>query len=236
MADIKKVAVPNSSKTAWETHNLKDGSLDFIRASKNANLVLASPSGSNGVPSFRALTSADIPTITKSKISDMPTKLSQFSNDSGFVTSASVPTKVSQLTNDSGFVTSASVPTKVSQLTNDSGFASISQDQWNNTAGWTQPINTVGTNVQIGETLTKPAGKTYGIVFVTIMVGATTSGNYVRLYCGNDNREFYLADATRHYVGGSFHTSGNVTLNLRLMAPSGTTATVTSAQIVVFWF
>lgn len=217
MADIKKVAVPNSSKTAWETHNLKDGSLDFIRASKNANLVLASPSGSNGVPSFRTLTPADIPTITKSKISDMPTKLSQFSNDSGFVTSASVPTKVSQLTNDSGF-------------------ASISQDQWNNTAGWTQPINTVGTNVQIGETLTKPAGKTYGIVFVTIMVGATTSGNYVRLYCGNDNREFYLADATRHYVGGSFHTSGNVTLNLRLIAPSGTTATVTSAQIVVFWF
>lgn len=42
--------------------------------SKNINLVLASPSsGSAGAPSFRSLVAADIPTITKSKISDFPT-------------------------------------------------------------------------------------------------------------------------------------------------------------------
>lgn len=33
-----------------------------------------------------------------------------------------VPTKTSELTNDSGFITSASIPTKVSELTNDAGY------------------------------------------------------------------------------------------------------------------
>lgn len=52
----------------------------------------------------------------------IPTKTSDLTNDSGFITSADVPTKTSDLTNDSGFITSASVPTKTSDLTNDSGF------------------------------------------------------------------------------------------------------------------
>ena len=42
-------------------------------AAKAKNLVLAGPSsGSNAVPSFRALVADDIPTLTKSKISDFP--------------------------------------------------------------------------------------------------------------------------------------------------------------------
>lgn len=60
------------------------------------------------------ITSSDIPTV--------PTKVSQLTNDSGYITSSSIPTKTSQLTNNSGYITSSSVPTKVSQLTNDSKF------------------------------------------------------------------------------------------------------------------
>ena len=41
---------------------------------------------------------------------------------------ASIPTKTSDLTNDSGFITSASIPTKTSDLTNDSGFVSATYD------------------------------------------------------------------------------------------------------------
>ena len=52
----------------------------------------------------------------------IPTKTSDLTNDSGFITSNSVPTKTSDLTNDSGFITSSSIPTKTSDLTNDSGF------------------------------------------------------------------------------------------------------------------
>ena len=58
----------------------------------------------------------------------VPTKTSEITNDSGFITAndipeaQEVPTKTSDLTNDSGFITSASLPTKTSDLTNDSGF------------------------------------------------------------------------------------------------------------------
>lgn len=60
---------------------------------------------------------------------NVPTKTSQLTNDSGFITNAAiptVPTKTSDLTNDSGFITSASVPTKTSDLTNDSNFVTTS--------------------------------------------------------------------------------------------------------------
>lgn len=43
--------------------------------------------------------------------SDIPTKTSELTNDSGFITSAALPTKTSDLTNDSGFITAAAVPT-----------------------------------------------------------------------------------------------------------------------------
>ena len=89
---------------------------------------------------------------TKADVSAIPTKTSDLTNDSGFITSApvisvngqtgavsltasdvgalpsstTIPTKTSDLTNDSGFITSASVPTKTSDLTNDSGFITAS--------------------------------------------------------------------------------------------------------------
>ena len=58
-------------------------------------------------------------------MSDLPTKTSDLTNDSGFITAndiPAIPSKTSELTNDSGFITSADVPTKTSDLTNDSGF------------------------------------------------------------------------------------------------------------------
>lgn len=50
---------------------------------------------------------------TKADSSDIPTKTSDLTNDSGFITSAAVPTKTSDLTNDSGFITNS-----VNNLTN----------------------------------------------------------------------------------------------------------------------
>lgn len=53
---------------------------------------------------------------TKSDITDLgtiPTKTSDLTNDSGFITSANVPTKTSQLTNDSNFATTSDVSTAV---------------------------------------------------------------------------------------------------------------------------
>ena len=42
----------------------------------------------------------------KADLTDIPTKTSELTNDSGYVTSADIPTKTSELTNDSGFITS----------------------------------------------------------------------------------------------------------------------------------
>lgn len=55
-------------------------------------------------------------------LASIPTKVSDLSNDVGYITDADVPEKTSDLTNDAGFITGESVPTKTSQLTNDSGF------------------------------------------------------------------------------------------------------------------
>lgn len=67
--------------------------------------------------------------------SELPTKTSDLTNDSGFITinevpEVTVPTKVSELENDSKFITidevpEVTVPTKTSELTNDSGFITI---------------------------------------------------------------------------------------------------------------
>lgn len=63
-------------------------------------------------------------------IPDVPTKTSDITNDSGFITiedvpKVVVPTKTSELVNDSGFVVGDSIPTKTSELTNDSGFITV---------------------------------------------------------------------------------------------------------------
>lgn len=52
----------------------------------------------------------------------VPTKTSELTNDSGYVTASAIPTKTSDLTNDSGYVTASAIPTETSDLTNDSGF------------------------------------------------------------------------------------------------------------------
>ena len=91
----------------------------------------------------------------------IPTKTSDLTNDSGFITDADVPTKTSDLTNDSGFITDADIPTKTSELTNDSGFITSADiptiptntSQLNNDSGFltmnTTPVRSV--NSQTGD-------------------------------------------------------------------------------------
>lgn len=58
-------------------------------ASKSKNQVLATPTNASGAPSFRALDASDIPDLSGSYLP----------------ASTSIPTKTSDLTNDSGFIT-----------------------------------------------------------------------------------------------------------------------------------
>ena len=52
----------------------------------------------------------------------VPTVVSAFSNDVGYIKDDDIPTALSQLSNDVGYITTASVPRALSSLTNDVGF------------------------------------------------------------------------------------------------------------------
>lgn len=62
---------------------------------------------------------------SKLEASDLPSKTSQLTNDSGFITEDAIPTDLSAFANDSHFITASdipAIPSKTSQLTNDAGF------------------------------------------------------------------------------------------------------------------
>ena len=74
------------------------------------------------IPSKTSDLTNDSGFITSSDIPAIPSKTSDLTNDSGFITSADVPTKTSDLTNDSGFITSSDIPTNVSAFNNDANY------------------------------------------------------------------------------------------------------------------
>lgn len=55
--------------------------LGFTFSNQAAGFVLASPSGSTGAPSFRALVASDIPSLTSAKISDLATTVQAYRLD-----------------------------------------------------------------------------------------------------------------------------------------------------------
>ena len=86
-------------------------------------------------------------------IPTVPTNVSAFTNDAGYLTQATVqeaaniPTQVSAFENDAHYITSADVPTNVSELNNDANYitsadvpAQVNAD-WNATEGTAQIIN-----------------------------------------------------------------------------------------------
>ena len=86
MAQLKDTTVTGNLRVTGDiyTNDLQ------IFSGKTANYIFAAPNGSNGAPLWRQLVTDDIPTITKSKISDFPTNLNEFTNGPGYVTSSGV--------------------------------------------------------------------------------------------------------------------------------------------------
>lgn len=147
---IKYLFVPSKVDHANERIHLGAVCIDDAGTVHTANVVLTAVTTSEveGPLTFSALAdSEDIPTV--------PTNVSSFTNDSGYLTSSTgvtsvngntgavtvtVPTNVSSFTNDSGYLTSSTgvtsvngntgavtvtVPTNVSSFTNDSGYLTL---------------------------------------------------------------------------------------------------------------
>ena len=95
----------------------------------------------------------------KPTIPTVPTNVSAFTNDAGYITSAAIPAiptvpiNVSAFTNDAGYITSTdipaipTVPTNVSAFTNDAAYITLAQvpaqvnADWNATTGAAQILN-----------------------------------------------------------------------------------------------
>lgn len=124
----------------------------------------------------------DIPTV--------PTKTSDLTNDSGFITSAaipSVPTKTSQLTNDSGFITSAAIANKVdkeagkglstedyttAEKTKLAGLSAPTKTTFT-TNSWSNGTFTTAANGKVPSVVMRKNGSNYGVALVDVQLVGT---------------------------------------------------------------
>lgn len=85
-------------------YEYKDGGLR-LWSNTSVDIPVTSVNGKTGTVVLGASDVGALPSSTT-----IPSKTSQLTNDSGFITSSSIPTNVSAFTNDAGYITSADVP------------------------------------------------------------------------------------------------------------------------------
>lgn len=221
--------------------SVPDGSVsrDKLSSALNSDLTAVENAVEGLQNSVRGLsdTKADKTTVSaladtialKADRSEIPTKTSDLTNDSGFITEADVPTKVSELTNDSGYITSAAltpysttqqmntaistavankadrseIPTKVSDLTNDSGF--VNSTQVNAAlAAYTYPSQDLYTQSDIDEMLAQISS-----LKIEVVDALPSTGNANTIYLlkvrqqGNDiYQEYFWVNDAWELIGG----------------------------------
>lgn len=218
-----------------------DGSVSRAKLSSelNANLTAVENAVDGLQNSVRDLSNIKADKTTVSALSDtvalkadkteLPTKTSDITNDSGFITSADVPTKVSELTNDSGYITSAAlspysttqqmnnaistavankadkseIPTKVSDLTNDSGF--VNSTQVNNAlAAYTYPSQDLYTQSDIDTMLAQISSLKIEVVDALPSTGSADTIYLLKVrQQGNDiYQEYFWVNNAWELIGG----------------------------------
>lgn len=218
-----------------------DGSVSRAKLSSelNANLTAVENAVDGLQNSVRDLSNTKADKTTVSALSDtvalkadkteLPTKTSNLTNDSGFITSADVPTKVSELTNDSGYITSAAlspysttqqmnnaistavankadkseIPTKVSELTNDSGF--VNSTQVNNAlAAYTYPSQDLYTQSDIDTMLAQISSLKIEVVDALPSTGSADTIYLLKVrQQGNDiYQEYFWVNNAWELIGG----------------------------------
>lgn len=118
--------------------------LSFEIRANNVSLL----GNSSGTPYLSAMVQRGVFKYI-AKREDLPSALSQLSNDTGYATQSSIPKNISQLTNDSGFVTStqASSAAPVQSVNGQTGNVIITlppsqvNPDWNSTSGVSQILN-----------------------------------------------------------------------------------------------
>ena len=117
---LQKTAITNDGSVLADNITANSILTNSFTIGKSSSDYAMSFDGSTGKITFGSGVSMSWADITDAPT--IPSKTSDLSNDSGYVTSDGVPTKTSELDNDSGYITDGDIPTKTSDLTNDSGY------------------------------------------------------------------------------------------------------------------
>lgn len=122
----------NSYKTSIETVGGQSGIITCTRDSYYPTQVVKNVAYTDQIPSSVSQLTNDAGYITASAI---PSDISAFENDVGYLSAVTwndvsgkpnIPSNTSDLVNDSGFITASAIPSNVSQLNNDSGYVTAS--------------------------------------------------------------------------------------------------------------
>lgn len=183
--EVTFTATPKNGKNVDDTNKaltftLPDnyGGIKNPYTSATPNYVLAGPSSGTvaAAPTFRALATTDIPSLTISKISDFPTNVSAFTNDSGYLTSftetdPTVPSWAKENTKPSyalSEITEADDVKVIEALTGTSGF-----------------LKKTGTNTWTLDTTEYEPKKITGVIKIGPPSSATTQISNITKYYSN---------------------------------------------------
>ena len=176
----------------------------------------------------------------------VPTKVSDLSNDTWFITSSSLPTKVSDLQNDTWFITSSSLPTATSDLTNDSWYitsadiptnvSDFTNDAWYITSASLPTVNNNKITIQKNGTkvddftLNQSSDKTINIAVPTKTSDITNDSWYITKSV-NDLTNYTLTSSL-----SSVATSGDYwDLNNLPTIPADTADLTNGAWFITAW-
>ena len=118
------------SSSSYPTITTTDG-LNFTLnydSSTNANFTMSDlkPGPAKGTVGNRNFNvSANFKLTTFALKDELPSKVSELDNDTGFITASAIPSDISVFNNDVGYITASTmpaIPSKTSDLDNDSGF------------------------------------------------------------------------------------------------------------------
>jgi hypothetical protein len=175
------------------------------------------------------ITFPDTTVQTTAFLNNIPTALSQLTNDSGFITASAIPTNVSAFTNDSGYLTSSTVAQYIppaydqSLNTTDSPtFANL------NILGTMTVVNTTVTNkiVVNKETITDTLTFGNGTQQTTAWTGTYSYNNLT-----DKPTPYTLTTATSNILGGVKIGSGiNITEDGTISATTATQYTLPTAN------
>ena len=113
--------------------------------------------------------------VTASDITNWNNKSDFSGNYNDLTNKPTIPTKTSELTNDSGFITNANIPTKTSDLTNDSGFITNAVNDLTNYT-LTSALSSVATSGSYNDLSNKPTIPIVDSVVSTSSTNAVENG------------------------------------------------------------